>query len=195
LAEAHSHGLVHRDVKPANIMLNQRGGESDVVKVLDFGLVKAKEDKASNTGIAGTPLYMSPESIQMPESVDACSDVYAVGAVGYFMLTGKPVFDADSFAELCQKQISETPQDPTTIVKEIPEDLAGVIMSCLEKDRSRRPQSARDLARLLKSCAAADNWDSDRAQHWWNRHLRKATEVVVTTDDQFAATMDSSVSP
>jgi hypothetical protein len=99
----------------------------------------------------------------------------------------------DKIGELCQMQISETPQEPTAIVKEIPQDLEGVIMSCLEKDRSRRPQSARELARLLNSCAAADNWDTDRAQHWWNRHLRKTADAAETTNERFAATMDSSV--
>ncbi len=90
--EAHSLGLVHRDIKPANIMLNRRGGEADVVKVLDFGLVKALDDqktKNDSAGLSGTPLYMSPESIQTPEGVDARSDLYAVGAVGYFLLTAK----------------------------------------------------------------------------------------------------------
>ena len=98
LYEAHSLGLVHRDIKPANVMLNRRGAEPDVVKVLDFGLVKAVDDakEADQTGgaMAGTPLYMSPEAIQTPDSVDACSDLYAVGAVGYFLLTGQTAFSA-----------------------------------------------------------------------------------------------------
>jgi hypothetical protein len=113
LYEAHSLGLVHRDIKPANIMLNRRGGEGDVVKVLDFGLVKAREgehaDDPANDSIAGTPLYMSPEAIQTPGSVDACSDLYSVGAVGYFLLTGRPVFEANELSELCRLQVSEPP--------------------------------------------------------------------------------------
>ena len=101
LYEAHSLGLVHRDIKPANIMLNRRGGEPDVVKVLDFGLVKAVDDQkqaglTQQASLTGTPLYMSPEAIQLPNSVDARSDLYAVGAVGYFLLTGHPVFEADN---------------------------------------------------------------------------------------------------
>ncbi len=173
LFEAHSQGLVHRDVKPANVMLNHRGGEADVVKVLDFGLVKARDENAAGDDqLAGTPLYMSPEAIQMPGSVDPCSDLYAVGAVGYFMLTGRPVFQANSFAELCRKQVSETPKPPSTFNHEIPEDLETIILACLEKDRSRRPQTARDLGRQLTHCSAAAAWDSDAADRWWTRHTR-----------------------
>ena len=107
LYEAHSLGLVHRDIKPANIMLTRRGGEPDVVKVLDFGLVKAQDDEkqaglTQQNSLTGTPLYMSPEAIQLPNSVDPRSDIYAVGAVGYFLLTGQPVFEAENVVELCQ---------------------------------------------------------------------------------------------
>lgn len=177
LYEAHSMGLVHRDIKPANIMLNRRGGEGDVVKVLDFGLVKALEGKhAASTGdnsMAGTPLYMSPEAIQMPGSVDACSDLYAVGAVGYFLLTGHPVFEADELAELCRMHAAEIPQPPSTRVgKKIPEDLENAILGCLEKTRSKRPQTARDLANMLNRCAEAHSWTVDDADAWWGRHER-----------------------
>src|SRR6185369_11608020 len=99
LYEAHSLGLVHRDIKPANVMLNRRGGEPDVVKVLDFGLVKALDEAKQSRqtgGLSGTPLYMSPEAIQTPDLVDARSDLYAVGAIGYFLITGQPVFNATS---------------------------------------------------------------------------------------------------
>ncbi|MCA9108166.1 MAG: serine/threonine protein kinase, partial [Planctomycetales bacterium] len=104
LYEAHSKGLVHRDIKPANIMLNRRGGDADVVKVLDFGLVKAIDSKhqqlaSASNGLTGTPLYMSPEAIQSPMLVDACSDLYAVGGVAYFLLTGQPVFNAASIVQ------------------------------------------------------------------------------------------------
>src|SRR6185436_7446598 len=105
LFEAHSLGMVHRDIKPANIMINRRGGESDIVKVLDFGLVKALDEgkQASTTAansLTGTPLYMAPEAIQAPNTVDARSDLYAVGAVGYFLLTGRPVFETATLVEL-----------------------------------------------------------------------------------------------
>ncbi len=113
LYEAHAQGLVHRDIKPANIMLNRRGGQPDVVKVLDFGLVKQIDASNQEVGLAGTPLYMSPEAIQSPTLVDACSDLYALGAVGYFFITGKSVFEASSIVELLQKHVTETPIAPS----------------------------------------------------------------------------------
>lgn len=173
LFEAHTHGLVHRDIKPANIMVNWRGGKSDVVKVLDFGLVLARGDIQNSKRLAGTPLYMSPEAIQTPTTVNACSDLYAVGGVAYYLATGRPMFTANSVAEVCSMQISDAPTPPREIVKDFPEDLESVILNCLEKDCSRRPQSARDLARQLHSCTDANGWNSDAAERWWGRHDRK----------------------
>jgi eukaryotic-like serine/threonine-protein kinase len=177
LYEAHSMGLVHRDIKPANIMLNRRGGEGDVVKVLDFGLVKAREEqhgsKHENESMAGTPLYMSPEAIQLPNSVDACSDLYAVGAVGYFLLTGHPVFEAEGLVELCQLHTSEPPKTPSArLGRPVPEELENALLNCLEKTRSKRPQTARDLANLLNRCPAVHEWSVDEADAWWGRHER-----------------------
>jgi hypothetical protein len=176
LYEAHSMGLVHRDIKPSNLMLTRRGGEADVIKVLDFGLVKAREDQpqgGEDGGLAGTPLYMSPEAIQLPSSVDGCSDIYAVGAVGYFLLTGRPVFEASSIVDLCNKHVSETPTPPSQRgVPGVPEDLENVILACLEKSRAKRPQTARDLAQRLARCAAAGAWTIDEAEAWWARHDR-----------------------
>lgn len=178
LYEAHSTGLVHRDIKPANIMLNRRGGEPDVVKVLDFGLVKAIDEQqqaglTQQASLTGTPLYMSPEAIQMPNSVDARSDIYAVGAVGYFLLTGRPVFEAASVVELCQKHIDAQPTPPSErIGTPIPPELEAALLSCLDKSRARRPQTARDLAALLSRCAAATEWSIEDADAWWGRHER-----------------------
>jgi hypothetical protein len=175
LYEAHASGLVHRDIKPSNLMLTRRGGEADVVKVLDFGLVKLREDKpqaGEDGGLAGTPLYMSPEAIQLPSSVDGCSDIYAVGAVGYFLLTGKPVFEAATIMDLCNKHVSETPLPPSQRGVTVPEDLENVILACLEKSRAKRPQTARDLAQRLARCAAAGSWTLDDAEAWWARHDR-----------------------
>lgn len=177
LYEAHSKGLVHRDVKPANLFLTRRGGEADVVKVLDFGLVRAREEQrdgdADDRSMAGTPLYMSPEAIQLPGSVDGCSDIYAVGAVGYFLLTGRTVFEANTVMELCDKHLNEPPVAPSVrLGKPVPVELEEAILACLEKSRAKRPQTARDLAQRIARCAAAAEWSIEEAEVWWSRHDR-----------------------
>ena len=175
LYEAHSLGLVHRDIKPANIMLNRRGAEPDVVKVLDFGLVKALEDKKESGQVSsdpsGTPLYMSPEAIQTPDLVDGRSDLYAVGAVGYFLLTGQTAFSAHTLAELCQLHITAVPDAPSQrLGRPISEAIEHAILSCLEKSRAKRPQTARDLSEMLNR--ANGIWTLDEAESWWSRHER-----------------------
>ncbi len=178
LYEAHSRGLVHRDIKPSNIMLNRRGSEPDVVKVLDFGLVKAADDNkeaamTSATSLTGTPLYMSPEAIQSPLAVDNRSDIYAVGAVGYFLLTGQPVFTASNIVELCRLHVDAAPTPPSQRSgRTISAELEDVILACLEKNRAKRPQTARDLAQMLVRCPDARNWNADDADAWWSRHER-----------------------
>ena len=178
-------GLVHRDIKPANIMLNRRGGESDVVKVLDFGLVKAIDeentDRESGGGLSGTPLYMPPEAIETPDLVDARSDLYAVGAVGYFLLTGEPVFNAGSLAALLHKHVSEDPEPPSRRMKHpLSGELESAIMACLEKSRAKRPQTARDLMTLLKRSPSAGAWSTDDADAWWGRHERGDRAAAVS---------------
>lgn len=174
LYEAHSLGLVHRDIKPADIMLNRRGAEPDVVKVLDFGLVKAlndDKDRESGGDLSGTPLYMSPEAIQTPEMVDARSDLYAVGAVGYFMVTGQTAFNAHNLGELCQQHLTAIPDAPSQrLGRAISPELEHAILACLEKSRAKRPQTVRDLAALLDRVTAA--WSLDDAEGWWSRHDR-----------------------
>jgi len=180
LYEAHTLGLVHRDVKPANIMLNRRGCDADVIKVLDFGLVKAIDDKqqagmtAANS-LTGTPLYMAPEAIQSPNSVDPRSDLYAVGAVGYFLLTGTPVFDAAGIVELCRQHVDAIPDPPSQrLGKSVSPELEGAILACLEKSRAKRPQTARDLAQLLLRSPAAGQWSIEDSENWWNAHERRS---------------------
>jgi serine/threonine protein kinase len=181
LYEAHSLGLVHRDIKPANVMLNRRGGEADVVKVLDFGLVKALDDAKrarQSGGLSGTPLYMSPEAIQTPELVDARSDLYAVGAIGYFLITGQPVFNATSLVDLCQQHVSVIPEAPAQkLGRSISPELESAILACLEKRRDKRPQTARDLAALLDRAPTAGTWSLEDAEAWWGRHDRSHAVV------------------
>ncbi len=177
LYEAHSRGLVHRDIKPANVMLNRRGSEPDLVKVLDFGLVKALDDQkqatGSEKGLTGTPLYMSPEAIQFPISVDSRSDIYAVGAVGYFLLTGQAVFSAQSLVELCRQHVAQAPETPTKILgRPVSMALEDAIMACLEKNSAKRPQTARDLALMISKADTAHDWSIDEADGWWGRHER-----------------------
>src|SRR6185369_3466621 len=182
LYEAHSLGLVHRDIKPANIMLNRRGGEPDVVKVLDFGLVKAVEDKKGEPGgdMSGTPLYMSPEAIQMPDSIDARSDLYALGAVGYFLLTGQTAFSARTLSELCQQHVSAIPDAPSQkLGRAVSPELEHAILACLEKNRAKRPQTARDLSTMLDRVAAT--WSLDDAEAWWSRRERGQVNIAAIT--------------
>ncbi len=207
LYEAHSNGLVHRDIKPANVMLNRRGCEPDVVKVLDFGLVKAvdSDGKESNGrgAMAGTPLYMSPESIQAPMTVDSRSDLYAVGAVGYFLLCGRSVFEASSMVELCQKHLEEVPLPPSERLPpaergtvKVSSQLEDVIMSCLEKSRAKRPQTARDVALMLAKCSAAGTWTVEDGDRWWGRHERRApagSSASAANSPSVAATMDQTM--
>lgn len=201
LFEAHSLGLVHRDIKPANLMLNRRGCESDVLKVLDFGLVKAVDEAkqanmTSSNSLTGTPLYMAPEAIQSPNSVDSRSDLYAVGAVGYFLLTGQPVFAATGLMELCQQHIDAIPVPPSTrLGKIVSPELETALLSCLEKSRSKRPATARDLAHLLLRCPTANDWSLDDADAWWGRHERGVGNPGNSSGSTLAGSGNATVPP
>jgi len=185
LAEAHDVGLIHRDVKPANVFLTQRGGEYDVVKVIDFGLVKDLHSAdSSNTAdgddvLTGTPLYMAPEAIKSRDGVDERTDIYAVGAVGYFLLTGEPVFGGETVVEVCAAHLHEPPIPPGDRVPGgVPKDLQAVVLACLAKDPDERPADARRLRRDLDACADAGAWGTDQAQRWWEgRAPRRARHV------------------
>jgi eukaryotic-like serine/threonine-protein kinase len=176
LAEAHAVALVHRDVKPANIMLCERGRVADVVKVLDFGLVKLRGQTGNTLDgkdgvIAGTPGFMSPEAITDPNSVDARADIYALGAVGYYMITGHPLFAGTTDAAVLLDQVI-TPPVPMSLRlgAAVPADLDAVILSCLAKDRQLRPQSAESLCQRLLACHEARGWSQAHAQSWWSVH-------------------------
>ena len=179
LYEAHTMGLVHRDIKPANIMLNRRGADPDVVKVLDFGLVK-EVDSDGQRGMAGTPLYMSPEAIHQPATVDPRSDLYAVGAVGYFLLTGRVVFEAADMQQLLHMHLEDTPAAPSLLRGErLPEELEDALLACLDKSRAKRPQTARELALRLDKVVVEDGWNVERADLWWNQHERGTAPKAV----------------
>ena len=182
LSEAHGIGLIHRDIKPANIFLCEQGGEPDVPKVLDFGLVK-QVSGAEEVGltradaITGTPLYMSPESIREPESMDGRSDLYALGAVGYFLLTGEHVFEGRTLVEVCGHHLHTAPVSPSQCLgAPVPADLAELLLGCLEKEPARRPQSAAALRHRLRSCGAFGEWDVENARRWWSECSAKLEE-------------------
>jgi eukaryotic-like serine/threonine-protein kinase len=165
LAEAHEASLIHRDVKPANVFLTTRGGMKDFVKVLDFGLVKEVDPKdpslSSTESIAGTPLYMAPESITDPGAIDSRVDLYAVGGVAYWLLTGTPPFEGTNLIEICSQHLHAPVEPPSKrLGRPIPEALEQIVLRCLAKKREDRPESARALIELLS--AAKDSAQSDK---------------------------------
>jgi serine/threonine-protein kinase len=176
LAEAHGFGLVHRDVKPANIILCQRGGVPDVAKVVDFGLAKDLERTASTAltqanDITGTPMYLAPEAITDPETVDGRSDLYALGAVGYYLLAGVHVFEGGTLVEVCSHHLRTLPVAPSVrLGRPLPPDLESVLLACLEKDPARRPPTADAVSTHLAMCVGVDEWSEGRAREWWKSH-------------------------
>jgi serine/threonine-protein kinase len=179
LEEAHQSGLIHRDIKPANIFVCRLGLHFDFVKVLDFGLVKTIEDtKAADTrltaeGIAtGTPATMAPEVALGRPELDARIDIYSLGCVAYWLVTGQEVFEAETPMALVLKHVQEKPVLPSQRT-ELP--LSGgfeeLVMACLEKDPSDRPGSAHELLRRLQACPASDGWDRERGRQWWQKHM------------------------
>lgn len=176
LAEAHDAGLIHRDVKPGNILLVDRGGIPDLVKVLDFGLVKdigagAEPGLTVADAITGTPLYVAPEAITAPETVDGRADIYALGAVAYWLLTGTDVFGGRTVVEALAHHVHSVPVSPSLRRgAPVSADLEAVILSCLAKRPGDRPRSAQVLRDRLQSCEAAGGWTTDRAAQWWADH-------------------------
>jgi serine/threonine-protein kinase len=176
LGEAHAMGLIHRDVKPANIILCERGGAPDVAKIVDFGVVKdvGRAEKPSITGadaITGTPLYLAPETLTADGSVDPRSDIYALGAVAYFLLTGTTVFAGGSVFEICSRHLHTAPDPPSArLGRALPRGLEAVVMSCLEKDPGRRPQTAPELSDLLSDSDDVAPWGEGQAHAWWLEH-------------------------
>ncbi len=183
LREAHLHGMIHRDVKPENVMLCHRG-EDDVVKLLDFGLVKNLEqaqtrDITKQLKILGTPRYMAPERILNPVDVDARSDIYAVGAVGYFLLTGKPIFEGDNNLEITNQIMhAPAPRAAASGVGGIPEALDALIAACLEKDRALRPQTADAVIDALDRLSSRLAWTQVDADQWWSAYRESRTSTA-----------------
>ena len=187
LAEAHAIGLVHRDIKPANVFLTRRGGVPDFVKVLDFGLAKARVEEGQIELTAasvtlGTPLYMAPEAVEHPETVDARSDLYSLGALGYFLVTGNVLFDCPTLGEVLLHQVNHLPVRPSErLGKPVAPDLEELLMRCLAKDPAARPASARELDDALARCRNAADWTRDLADEWWRKFAAIQSEQTMVT--------------
>lgn len=176
LAEAHSRGVIHRDVKPSNVFLTHRGGLYDFVKMLDFGLAKQVRLEGAATltqsGVLfGTPRYMAPESVYGSDSVDHRADIYNLGGVGYWMITGKPPFESESPMEIIIDHVKTDPVPPGAISElAVPAELEAIIMRCLRKKPDERFQTAAELEEALRRIEFADPWSQRRAQEWWRLH-------------------------
>lgn len=187
LGEAHAAGLIHRDIKPGNIFAAQRGGVYDVVKLLDFGLVKLLDyglvkplgdeqpmQLTTEGSITGSPLFMSPEQATGDANADARSDIYSLGAVGYYLLTGRPPFEGDRPIQVVIAHAHEQVVPPSRHREGIPADLEQVILRCLAKSPAERFQDAASLAAALAECQAADRWTRTQAAQWWQQSQQEA---------------------
>ncbi|AMV17983.1 Serine/threonine-protein kinase PknB [Planctomyces sp. SH-PL14] len=174
IADAHANGLIHRDIKPENIMVASRGGVNDMVKVLDFGLAKpakALSQADSAYGMSGTPLYMAPDAMTPPFIVDARTDIYSLGAVAYFLLTGEPVFTGDDVREILTQHATVAPMPPSLRSgRTVADDLEQIILKCLAKRPAERFQSASELIDALHACRSAKEWTLRDAAAWWGEH-------------------------
>lgn len=169
LAEAHAHGLVHRDIKPANLFVCQQGLEYDILKVLDFGLVlplQSEREAPSSEGFLGTPAFMAPEAARGQTAVDARADLYALGCVMYWMLTGRAVFDETGVPAMLRAHREQAPTPPSERNETVPGCFDDVVLRLLEKDPARRYASAAALAEVLNELPIAP-WSRERAARWW----------------------------
>lgn len=185
LREAHGIGLIHRDIKPANIFVAQRGGLFDVVKLLDFGLVKPVGEFSSvsltqDGTITGTPLFMSPEQARGSAQLDARSDIYSLGAVAYALLTGQPPFDREEPLDVIIAHNRDEVEPLSKVQDAVPLDVESIVLRCLAKHPDDRFQDAASLEQALSSCAAADQWSQFHAEDWWNKHSQASVQSKET---------------
>jgi hypothetical protein len=187
LQEAHSIGLIHRDIKPANLFVAQRGGQFDVVKLLDFGLVKPMAEMLSSGltqegTISGTPLFMSPEQARGVSSLDARSDIYSLGAVGYTLLCGQPPFTRTNPLDVLIAHARDEAAPLSTVRADVPADVERVILRCLAKRPEDRFADANSLEQALAACAAADQWTQADAVRWWEQNHRSSNRLEDKVD-------------
>jgi serine/threonine-protein kinase len=181
LGEAHSRGLVHRDIKPANLYLCRMGLQHDFVKVLDFGLVKSDDRRAEQTLLTapevttGTPAFMAPE-LALSEAVDGRTDIYALGCVAYWLLTGRLVFEADTPIQMVAQHLRTPPTPPSKLSElGVPPLLDQIILQCLAKAPADRPSTSQELARMLSQVNGTPAWGEEQAARWWATHAPEIT--------------------
>jgi serine/threonine-protein kinase len=183
LKEAHEVGLIHRDIKPMNVILCSRGGQFDVVKVLDFGLVKdissaSVPQVTVAQEITGTPAYIAPERLKDPRNIDARSDLYSLGSVAFNLLTGKDVFEGSNAMEICYHVTKTPPPRPSDCVDfPIPGELDQLIFNCLAKDPADRPQSVGVIIAILESIEDTGRWEQRDAQLWWEKNADRISAI------------------
>jgi eukaryotic-like serine/threonine-protein kinase len=189
LAEAHDAGIIHRDIKPANLFVTHAGDDEDFLKLLDFGVARLAETPSGASSLTesgilfGTPAYMSPE-VCSGEPADARSDIYSLGAVLYYMLTGTPLFPNRSFGDTVMSHVSKVPDRPSMrLGAPVPADLEAVIMRCLEKWRDARFTNVRALDAELAACADAGKWTREDAQAFW-RNARSSLQLRARTSSR-----------
>jgi serine/threonine-protein kinase len=175
LHEAHQMGLIHRDLKPPNIFAAFRGGRYDVAKLLDFGLVKPTRADSSPVltregTVTGSPLYMAPEQIMQTSQADARTDLYGMGSIAYFLLTGQPPFMSNDAMTVMVAHARDPVVPPSRLRSGVPDDLEKVVLRCLEKNPGARFQDAHSLATALDSCTDASGWSPEQAALWWQAH-------------------------
>ncbi len=175
LAEAHAAGLIHRDIKPTNVMLARSGGVRDVPKLLDFGLVKELRPEGGalteDSTLTGTPLYLAPECIREPAAASPRSDIYALGAVGFYLLTGTHVFSGRNVVDICGHHLHSAPERPSErLGRALPEGLDELVLACLAKDPLERPEGAHAFLSALRALDQWGSWSEEEAEAWWAAH-------------------------
>jgi serine/threonine-protein kinase len=203
LREAHARNFVHRDIKPANVLTCSVGGDFDFVKVLDFGLVLDRhltsEELEDEKQFVGTPAVMAPEMLRYQVPVDARADLYALGCVGYWLLTGKRVFEAQTRADMLVMHAHQKPLLPSKRVdRPIHPGLEALIMQCLEKNPNKRPQTARELSDALGALQFEHPWTDERAELWWKQNRpqeQRATSALTEKERASAPKLEPATDP